>query len=361
VSLDGPRSTNATWHAADAYDSAGRRKHAADVLETFLRERPASVRAPEALLRLGQTYQAAGEFRNAIEKYQTNLINHPSVPFAIRSIVPLADCFMALGELDKAEETLLRMIEPRIGDQLGLVEPSAGEYRDALFKLGDIYVRIAEHERAIARYEEVLERYPEDSRINEVIYLLAEAYRKSAARISVDLEQPDNVAYRDDLRLKHRQRLQRARELYGDAIHRYEEVPPQSLSDLARLYLKLSHFQRADVAFDRSLTLDPSDMSPYAEALEAYDRAAWAYQDDPMAMAAYVQMMACHLRMGNLDKARMTLQRARWALKGIPDDAFMQFSPPEERRGFWEDYLAWLERTPTFKTLVPAAGGEGAG
>jgi hypothetical protein len=100
-------------------------------------------------------------------------------------------------------------------------------------------------------------------------------------------------------------------------------------------------------------------MAPYSEALEAYDRAAWAYQEDPMAMSAYVQMIACHLRMGNADRARMTLQRARWALKGISDEQFTRFAPPQERRPFWEDYLSWLERTPTFSTVSRADNGEG--
>lgn len=348
TNLDGPRSSDATWSAADAYDSAGERVLAAQVLERFLKERPGSTRAPEALLRLGQTYQAAGEYEKAIERYQQNLDRYPSLPFAVKCLVPLADCFIAVEEQNKAIDILLRVIEHRPGDSIALIDRTAVQYRDALFRLGELYVKAGEYEKAIARHEESIESYPEDPRADRVTFMLAEAYRKSAARIREDLKDPKNVVSREDLSGKHRQRLDRARDLYGHAIERYRHRSEESLGDLDKLYIKLSHFQRADVIYDQSFVGDPSDLTPYAEALEVYDRAASQYQDDPMAMSAYVQMIICHLRMGNVDKARITLQRTRWALRGIPDENFRKFAPPEERRAYWEKYLAWLERTPAF-------------
>lgn len=354
VSLDGLRSTEATWRAADAYDRAGERAEVASVLDTFLRERPQSPRAPEALLRLGQTYQAMREYDLAIERYQRNLTLYPSAIFAIRSLVPLADCFIVTGDLDKAEQTLLRMVDPVPDDQLGLVEPTAQEYREALFTLGDLYVMREENELAIARYEVALERYPDDPRADRVTYRLAEAYRKSAEHIRTDINNPENIAYRDDLQAKYHERLERAEQLYRDVINRYANRPVDQLNDLDRLCFKLSHFKRADSVFDRSRVGTNVNPAVFAEALEIYDRAAWHYQDDPMAMAAYVQMVTCHLRLGQLVEARMTLQRARWALKGISDEQFERFSPPDQGRAFWEDYLAWLEKTPTFTTFTDA-------
>lgn len=357
TSLDGAKSTTATWHAADAYDNAADRRAAANVLEVFLQERPLSVRAPEALLRLGQTYQSQGMFEEAILKYQQNLLQHPNVPFAVRSLVPLAECFIATGQLDKAEDTLLRMIEHRPGDELALVEPSAAQYRDALFKLGDLYVQAGQHEKAIARYEEAVERYPTDPRTGQITYLLAEAYRKSALRIREDIEDPANAAYREDLRNKYGDRLRRAAGLYGQVIDRYQSVPEASMSDLQRLQIKLSYFQRADMIYDQTRVAGMADVTAYAEALDVYDRAAWVYQNDPMTMSAYVQMMTCHLRMGNVDRARMVLQRARWALKGISDEQFERGISPLEGREFWEEYLTWLERTPTFMSPTTQATG----
>ena len=69
-------------------------------------------------------------------------------------------------------------------------------------------------------------------------------------------------------------------------------------------------------------------------------------------MGAYVQMINCHVRMGNVDEARKTLQRASWALGGIPDERFAML-PPTQRRPFWEEYLAWLYKTPLFEPTEP--------
>jgi hypothetical protein len=91
---------------------------------------------------------------------------------------------------------------------------------------------------------------------------------------------------------------------------------------------------------------DPSDPAPYAESLELYDKAAWEHEFDPMSMSAHIQMINCHLRLGNVNDARMALQRAKWALPRIPAEAFDAYAP-EEDRAYWQYYLAWLERTPT--------------
>jgi len=120
--------------------------------------------------------------------------------------------------------------------------------------------------------------------------------------------------------------------------------------------VKMSYFYQADVIYDRSYVLDPADVRPYVDALQKYDEAAWLYQYDPIAMSAYVQMINCHLRMGNVYEARRMLQRAGWALRNIPEERF-KASLLLEGRSFWEDYLSWLEQTPMFS----AAGVEAEG
>jgi len=357
TTLDAERSTAAAWRAGDAFDLAGRRERTAEVLEAFVRERPESVRVPEALLRLGQAYQAAGRYEQAIEKYQENLTRFPRTPAALESLVPLADCFAQLGRQDAAETTLLRIVEPSYGDAIDPILPVAREYRDALYALADLYSDTGRHEEAISRYEEALERYPEDRRSDGARFLLANAYRLSAAAIREAIEDPRNVAVRDDLRLKYGQRLQRAAELFTEVVQRYEGRSPESLSDLERLYARLSHFYRADAVFDQSYLTGGSDLRPYARAVEMYDRAAWIYQHDPAAMSAYIQMINCHLRLGNADEARKTLNRARWALRNISDEQFARHSPAEGR-AYWDEYLSWLERTPALRpprTPAPAA------
>lgn len=340
-------SSAALWRAAAALDLAGEHQRRAEVLESFIRERPGDTRVPEALLRLGETYQAIDSWDKAIEAYQQNLTDFPRAYWAVRCLVPLAECFLDTRQMEKAEQTLLRVVDRSPDDPLPLIKPEAQEYRDALFRLGDLYIQSEEYEKAIGRFEEALRRYPEDKRSDRVAFLMADAYRRSAAQIRADLEDPRKVAFKDELKVQHQDRLKRAEELFVRVIERYRDRSPDSLSDLDRQYVKLSYFYRADAIYDRSRLTDPSDMQPYVQSLQRYDEAAWLYQYDPAAMSAYVQMVNCHLRMGNIQEARKALRRAGWALRNIPEDRF-DSTLPGSGREYWEKYLSWLEKTPMF-------------
>ncbi|HSW46303.1 MAG TPA: tetratricopeptide repeat protein, partial [Phycisphaerae bacterium] len=338
-------SSAAAWRAAEALDLAGEYERRTEVLEAFIRERPGDVRVPEALLRLGQTYQAMGARDRAIGAYQRNLIDYPRTYWAVRCLVPLAECFIDSRQMDKAEQTLLRIVDREPTEAVALIRPEAQEYRDALFRLGDLYLQSGQYEKAIGRFEEALQRYPEDKRSDRVAFLMADAYRRSAAQIRTDLEDPQKVAFKDELTVQHQERLKRAEELFARVIERYRNRPADLLSDLDTTCLKMSHFYRADSIYDRSRLTDPSDIEPLVQSLRRYDEAAWLYQSDPIAMSAFVQIINCHLRMGNIVEARRALQRAGWALRNIPEDRF-DASVPGGSKDFWEKYLSWLGRAP---------------
>jgi tetratricopeptide (TPR) repeat protein len=351
--MDEESSSSASWLAADAFDEAGLRVRAAQVLEAFIREQPDTSRTPMALLRLGQQYQAGGEMAKAIDRYQQNLVLFPRTPSAAASLVPLAECYLATGDRTQAEATLLRILIRKPGDSLTVITPAAAEYRDALFGLGDMYFRFGQYDKAIGRYEEALERYPRDPRADRATFLLADTCRRSAEAIRRELKDGQDVAHKDQFQAAHRERLTRARQLYDRVIERYVARDQGSLTELDRLYVKLSHFYRADVVYDLGTAGDAPDMRAFGEAHELYERAAWQYQTDPMAMAAYVQMIECQLRLGRPERARMTLQRARWALRGITNEQFREHAPAEDGK-FWDDYLAFLEKTPAL--AMRAAG-----
>lgn len=340
--------TEAIRRAADAFDRAGERQRQIEVLDTFVRERPDNSFASEAMLRLGKTYQAIGEYTQAIESYQQTLIRYPRTPSAADALVPLAECFRSAGDLDKAEQTLLRIVDRKPSDPIKTITPEAHEYREALFLLGDLYMEKEAYEQAIARYTETLARYGRDKRADRVTFLLANAYRLSAVRIrEKDLSDAKNVAYKDQLRRLYQERLVQAKGLFDAVIDRYRLRPAESMRKLDKLYVKLSWFYRADMVYDRSRVTETPDLSPFQESLEMYDKAAWRYKDDPMAMSAYIQMINCYLKIGKVDKARQMLARAHHVLKGISDEKFAEYSPLEDRV-FWQEYLRWLEKTPVF-------------
>jgi tetratricopeptide (TPR) repeat protein len=352
TTLNAAESTKASWRAVEAFDRAGERERAAAVLECFVRESPEDARVPEALLRLGQIYQVLGDYERAIARYQQNLEAYATTLYAADCLVNLADCFIEVGALDKAQQTLLRIVDHRPGDALSPIEPEAQVYKLALFRLGDLCIQTGEYESAIARYEEAIERYPDAPETDRSVFMLANAYRLSAAVIREDVKDQRNLVYKDDLLVTHQKRLKRARELFQVVVKRYRSRPASSLTALD----KLSRLYEADAIYDLSFVTDAADFGPFAEALALYDRAAWEYQRDPIAMSAYMQMINCHLRMGDVAKARMTLQRARWALRNISDERFARYAPGEGR-AFWEDYLAWLEQTPAFAAVEMAEAG----
>lgn len=354
--LDEAASAAALWDSADAFDLAGERPRLIGVLETFVREHAGHPRVPEAILQLGRVHQLAGQIDQAVAWYQRNLIEFPRTPAALASLIPLADCFQEQGKADLAEQTLMRIVMPAPGETLAVITPEAEEYRDALFRLGDLYIRSEQYEKAITRYEEALERYADDPRADQATFQLADAYRKSAARILQDLADGRNVTQKDNLRLMYLNRLQRAGELFQRVIARYEHRPADRLSDIDRLYAKLSHLYAADAVYDLSQVADPPSMEPYARALEMYEKAAWSFQHDPIAMSAYVQVINCYLRMGKVSQAWMALQRARWALRNIPTEQF-QLTSPEMDYAYWDSFLTWLEGKPTFASMASAQAG----
>jgi len=331
LALDVGGSTQAIRRAVEAFDRAGQHRKQIAVLKA-----------------LGKAQQAIGEYEQAIETYQHNLTHYPRIPAAAASLIPLAECFRSIGELDKAEQTLLRIVDRRPSDPVEIITPEAKEFRQALFMLGDLYMDTERYEQAIARYKETLDRYGADERQAQIAFRLAEACRKSAVRIrEEDLPDPHKVPYKENLRRTYRERLAEAGKLYDWVLALYNDRSAEEMGQLDRLYEKLSWFYRADMVYDRSRVEESPDLAPFRESLEMYDKAAWRYREDPMALSAYVQMISCYLRIGKVDKARQMLQRAHHVLRIIPEEAFERYAPQEDRE-YWKTYLQWLQQTPVF-------------
>jgi tetratricopeptide (TPR) repeat protein len=112
-------------------------------------------------------------------------------------------------------------------------------------------------------------------------------------------------------------------------IEYYRASP--ATGDVDRLYLKLAHFYRADCIYD---------LGDFVEAIKLYDAAAFRYQDDPSALAAYVQIVNANCAIGKLDEAKSANERAKWMLRRMPPEAFADgsFSMP---KAYWEQWLKW--------------------
>lgn len=343
VTLDDDRAHGeALWKGVGLYDRAGNIQHAISALELFVAERPDDGAAPEALLRLGRAYQAAGLFDKAISAYQRNQTRYGQSLAASKSGVPLAQAYIAKGpqSYPAAEAALLRVI-----DDNPLITPEALEFREALFELAQLYYRTERYEESVSRLEELTDRYPQDERKGQVLFMMADSYRKSAALLngSVGVQAVSTGATpaaaaqssgNDTVAAAaRRDRLTKARGFYDKVIDLHRDQPPSR--DLDKLHLKLSHFYRADCVYD---------LGRYDEAIKLYDAAALKYQDDPSALAAYVQIVNSYCALGKLEEAKTANERAKWLLRKMPEGSFRDgtFSMP---KAYWEQWLKWTNNS----------------
>ena len=346
LTLSEASSADAAWSSIEMYEQAGlTQRHIAE-LKAFIANRPEHGLVPDARNRLGRAYQQLGALQSASEQYRRNVREHPRAIPALHSRIELAATYISLGgdNLDLAEQTLLELVDQSGGPEL--VTPAAEEFKDGLFLLARLYERRGHYEEVIPRLDEFLNRYGDDPRAEQAGFLLAEAYRQSAEAIRRDLGQAVNAVRREQLETWRRQRLERANALYGRSISAVEARPKSTHTPLEATRLALSHFYRADCAFD---------LGQYARAIELYEEATLKYEDDPSALAGYVQMVRCHHRLGNSADARQAIRRGRILVKKIADEAFArerQRTGGAESaawdRAEWQAYFDWLADSSLF-------------
>jgi tetratricopeptide (TPR) repeat protein len=340
----------ALWKGVDLYDHAGDLQRMISALELFAAERPEDPLTPDSLLRLGKAYQAAGNFDKAISAYQRNQFRYPNTLAASKSAVPLAQAYVAKGPeyYAKAEAVLNGVVTNN-----PLVTPEASEFKQALFEMAQLYYRTNRYEEAVAKFEELTARYPKDERMGQLVFLMGDSYRKSAALLVVPtgnakvattqasggaipaaavvkpaapaVPAPDPVA----VAAAKRDRLENARKLFDRCVEIYRRSPPAGETD--KLFCKLAYFYRADCVFD---------LGNFEESIKLYDNAAFRYQDDPSALAAYVQIVNAYCALGKTAEAKTANERAKWLLRRMPPEAFADggFTMPKE---YWDKWLQW--------------------
>jgi tetratricopeptide (TPR) repeat protein len=322
------------WKGIELYERAAEIHRVIAALRTFVDERPNDPQAPAAMLKLGHSYHATGQFDEAIKTYRDNQFRYPNSLAASKSGVPLARAYIAKGPdyYGKAEEVLLSVVENN-----PQVTPEAQEFRESLWELANLYYRGGQYESAVARLEEVIQRYPGDERLGQLRFLMADSYRKSAALLEQKIADARATTapttkpaldVAEAMRAK-TQRLARAADLYARVIDEYRQR--NSSQELDRLYLKLSHFYRADCMFD---------LGDYEEAIRLYGDAAFRYQDDASTLAAYVQIVNANVALGRAEEAKAANERAKWLLRRMPGEAFTD-SSFGGTRAHWEQWLKW--------------------
>jgi len=329
------RAAQASWLAAELMARGGRLQAAARLYERYAQERPASVLVPGALLRVGQLRQAMGQWLAAADAYRECYRRFPRTLDGARSLIPLAQCFLALGP---AEEEAAEKVLSVVLDESEVFTPEAPEFADALFLLGEVLNRRGEPERAIVALEEALERYPDDERAWRGRFLLADSYRRSALALREAQRQGSYEGEIEQMGAESDRRLTRALKLYNEVIEGLEGRGLATLNRLERLYLHLASLYEADCTFE---------MRDYREAIRLYEEAATSMKDTPRGLAAFVQIINCHVFLGQLSEARAALARALIQVDAMPAEAFSRSVSPE-RREDWQRYFQWLGESSLF-------------
>lgn len=324
-----------TWRGAEFLASAGRRQRAVDLYSSFARERPAHSLVPRALLRTGQLYNAMGRLPEAIESYKTCYRLFPRTLDGARALVPLAECYLALGPGNESlAEATLRIVT----DTSDVFTPQAPEFADALFLLGDVLAKENEFERAIAMMEEAIERFSNDRRVGRTRFLLADAYRRSALALKRESADVSLAGKIQQMQAEAALRFGHARDLYRKMIQAYESRGVEALSRLEKIYYRHATLYEADCHFE---------MQDYHQALKLYEEAVAIHKDSPTGLSAYVQIINCHVFLGQPHEARAALARAEILVDSMPGSAFERSVSPEGRAD-WKRYFDWLDQSELF-------------
>jgi tetratricopeptide (TPR) repeat protein len=317
------------WKAIDLFARGGASSNAVTALEMFVSERAADPIAPAALLRLAATYESAAQADKAISAYQRLQGGYAQSPEAVKAAVPLAMLYIAQGpqKFSNAESVL------------SAVKPNDPGYARALFELGSLSQRMGKFDDAIARLEQFLARFHNDEHSGEAMFLAAECHRGSAEQVNVQLASATASADGTDpagmnsAAATKKLHLSKAFDLYASAGERYGSAPPTR--EIDQRYQKLSALRRADCAYE---------LGNFPESIRLYEAAAARFAEDPVALAANVQIVNAYSAMGKVDEARAANVNVRAVLSRMPQGAFAS-GGLSISKAYWEQWLEWAATT----------------
>jgi tetratricopeptide (TPR) repeat protein len=327
------------WLAADSYDLGGWHNLATAHFTEYVAGRSeADPRRPEAVFRLAQAYHAELDYESAVHRYEQVLAEHPRSHVASRSHVPLARCLLALGRRPEAQRQLVLVVSGR-----ARLEPDSLDYRDALIELGSLHYDSEDYVQAIERLHQAVQRYPDDDRIDEIRFRLADSYRREAIGLEPQLGSPGlPPAERRRLENQRTDHLRTAAELFADICAGEPPAPAPPERRVPQRLVRYACLYQADCAFELGL---------YSEAILRYDQVAGRFPRHHTSMTALIQIVNCYSNLGDEARARGAHQRAMLRLDELPDEAF---EAPDALldRAAWE---RWLKNMPVGQTAHAAA------
>ncbi len=350
--------TEDLWQCAYCFLKGRNYRQAVRRMKIYLENESRQQRA-RGMLGLGEAQLALGRTEDAVRTLTDLLQFFPTHPLSYRARVVAARALALQGKWEQAQQ----MLETNLVQEA--LTPRSQEWRDSLFALGELLYRRGMHhdiqsrlnglsllspqerrdrtrhleqahhffEQATEKLAEAVRRYPQDPKAILARYHLAESYRKGA-RYLIDRRDTETIeADRAVWRRQIKKWLEAAVAEYAvleEELNQRQES--QTLDRTQALLLRNAYFAHADSLFD---------LERYRDAIRAYSSVSNRYQNEPIALEAFLQIASCYHRMGRADDARGTMEQAKVVLRRIPADAdFLATTRYDRDR--WAELLEWL-------------------
>lgn len=326
---------DALWQGAWCYERVPLPAETVRMLKKFVGDWPSDAHLPEAMFRLAQIHQADGRLQDAAVLYRRLIAEYQRTPrWGLGSLVPLSECYITMGpEHYAAAEEVLKSVVDDPDDQR-ILAPDAKEFRESLFLLGKLHYHQKRYRECASRLAVALERYANYPRLcAEAKFLVAQSFRELADKYGSQVAQTNDRDLKLELRRKRKENLHRAKQRYREGIDAFNDL--SELSDLERTYLKLAYIWYADCHYD--LGLFDSAVTAYKDVVDRYERS-------QVALAAYLQIINSHQRLGQWGKIKAVLERMKWLIEQLPDSAFSGADTVFDRRG-WQEWIEWNYRS----------------
>lgn len=329
------RQAELLWQAATSFQAAGRNDGEARMLEQFVDSRTKDTRLPQALLRLGAVNLNELNFDAALKWYGRLATQYPELEEAARAQLMKTECLLQMGPDNySAVETQLRELLEN-----NTITPKAEVYRDALRSLCGLLHRMGRYADAIAKIEEFLALYPDDERQWELRLTLAEAYRDSGEQLAEKALDGDNGGRLSE---ESQRRIKQAADLFGAFVgDSGKSKPPGPAAQFERL----ASLAQGDCLM---LLAKHADATAAEAALAVFKQITVRYQGEPIALSAQVRTANLLLLQGKVSEAARAVERARWLLRGLPEQANNDF-PYGTSRATWEKLLNTVAASDLFK------------
>ncbi|MEM9109598.1 MAG: tetratricopeptide repeat protein [Planctomycetota bacterium] len=360
----------ALWNAALSYEKAQLWDKAAEVYADFLETSDKQERREEATFRIAQAFLADHQPEAAVQRLRAIIEESPAGQFAKQSYVPMAQGLSVMERWGEAEKLLRSVLEnhPSIG-------PDSPYYYDAMIALGKLfYRRGADDPRYYARAIEVfgeeggaieriqmrvhqieseIESDSEPKKENPYLrqmptlrYMLADSLRLSADGLIDQADQARTETERLAMLATRTERLSDALMYYHMVITELEKFHPDALTQLEQAYLRNAHFYMADCAFDRG---------DFETAIGFYLNAVSRYQEHPVALVGWVQIMNARAELEQYEAARSAHARAIELFNQMPESAFRRADSLMTRER-WDDWLQWMSQLDLYEDSRSTAG-----